>query len=574
MNRKQHGERIFRVMRKMKTKRQHRTENTSRALSKKVISQRKIQKSPRISVCMIVKNEEALLPQCLKSINGFADEIIVVDTGSTDRTVAIAESFGAKIYHHPWEHDFSKHRNQSLSYATGDWILQLDADEEMVEGSGPILRDTVQEGLADYYYCSFLDIDRHGEVKAAFNLIRLFRNNMGMQFTRKVHNQLQVVGKGDFSHIRLNHYGYDLSPEKMEAKYIRTTTLLKKAIADNPEDGYNYHQLAASYSMHKDYSEVIKYGEIALDLHRRMNLDTAFYVNTFYLVAAAYYELKDLESAARVGLEAEAVFGGHLDTCHILSAVYFKMRMLDPCKKQSRRYLDIYQKLLDNPALIGRGICYTHSTAKRSQIFMGLACSFFMEQDIDTADKYFHKSFEDAGRQMDKAENVYRFYLEKNIQNKALLWLTIAYETGTNQEKVPSALAEYPGLYLKIANQYLTLTNTKALHQCLECVQDNQLTLEEQIEKRLLQIRSLWNEGAIEKLIQKLESLLTMLGVRGDRCLDSLDDLAGIFYDLSELLAEQQRWHLAEPTLKIAIQMAPNCFEPERFQAVLVSATL
>lgn len=80
---------------------------------------------------MMVKNEEEMLPRCLNSIKHLIDELIVVDTGSTDKTIEIAESFGAKIYHHPWENNFSKHRNQSLGYATGDWIIQIDADEEL-----------------------------------------------------------------------------------------------------------------------------------------------------------------------------------------------------------------------------------------------------------------------------------------------------------------------------------------------------------------------------------------------------------------------------------------------------------
>ena len=88
---------------------------------------------PTISVCLIVKNEEEFLPQCLESIKDVVDEIIVVDTGSTDRTVEIAKSFGAKVYHHAWENDFSKHRNQSIGYASSDWIFILDADEKVVQ---------------------------------------------------------------------------------------------------------------------------------------------------------------------------------------------------------------------------------------------------------------------------------------------------------------------------------------------------------------------------------------------------------------------------------------------------------
>ena len=89
------------------------------------------QNIPKLSLCMIVKNEEKLLPGCLESAKDFVDEIIIVDTGSTDKTIEIAKQYNAKIYEHPWENNFSKHRNQSISYATSDWILYLDADEEL-----------------------------------------------------------------------------------------------------------------------------------------------------------------------------------------------------------------------------------------------------------------------------------------------------------------------------------------------------------------------------------------------------------------------------------------------------------
>ena len=84
-----------------------------------------------VSLCMIVKNEENYLPNCLNSIKDIVDEIIVVDTGSTDKTVDIAKSFGAKVYYFPWRNNFSEARNESLKYATKDWILILDADDEL-----------------------------------------------------------------------------------------------------------------------------------------------------------------------------------------------------------------------------------------------------------------------------------------------------------------------------------------------------------------------------------------------------------------------------------------------------------
>ena len=86
----------------------------------------------KLSVCMIVRDEEKYLKQCLDSINSIADEIIIIDTGSKDNSIQIAESFPkVKLYHHPWEDNFSLHRNQSISYATGDWLLFIDADEKL-----------------------------------------------------------------------------------------------------------------------------------------------------------------------------------------------------------------------------------------------------------------------------------------------------------------------------------------------------------------------------------------------------------------------------------------------------------
>ncbi len=99
--------------------------------------------SPTVSLCMIVKNEEENLDRCLSSARDVVDEIIVVDTGSTDRTVEIANAYNARIYYHEWQDDFSLARNISLSHATRDWILHLDADEELETESCHRLKSTL-----------------------------------------------------------------------------------------------------------------------------------------------------------------------------------------------------------------------------------------------------------------------------------------------------------------------------------------------------------------------------------------------------------------------------------------------
>ena len=101
--------------------------------------------NPKLTVCMIVRDEEKALPRCLKSVQSVADEIIVVDTGSVDDTVSIAREYGAEVFRFEWCNDFAAARNESLKHATGDWVLQIDADEELVFDSILRLRQRILE---------------------------------------------------------------------------------------------------------------------------------------------------------------------------------------------------------------------------------------------------------------------------------------------------------------------------------------------------------------------------------------------------------------------------------------------
>ncbi|MCR4292358.1 MAG: glycosyltransferase family 2 protein, partial [Candidatus Kuenenia sp.] len=97
----------------------------------------------KLSACLIVKNESGILPRCLESIQSFVDEIIIVDTGSTDNTVEIALRYKAKVHHFQWRNDFSAARNESLQHANGDWILYIDADEIIDEANALKIRSLI-----------------------------------------------------------------------------------------------------------------------------------------------------------------------------------------------------------------------------------------------------------------------------------------------------------------------------------------------------------------------------------------------------------------------------------------------
>jgi len=526
-----------------------------------------VKKVPRISLCMIVKNEGSCLDRCLRSVHDYVDEIIVVDTGSTDKTVKIAETYGARIYHHPWENDFSKHRNQSLSYATGDWIFQLDADEELFAEDSRLLRETIRTGSADYYHCRFYDIKKDGSIHGTFYLIRLFRNGMGMGYERKVHNQLCPQGREAYSAIRIRHYGYDLSPEQMEAKHIRTTTLLKEMLIADPEDVYSIYQLSSSYSMHREPQKAVEYGEKALAIMRRKNMENSYFLTVFHTVAQGYYALGQVEEAERTCLEALDFFPMHLDMCHILADIYYRRKSLDNYKKIAERYLSIYEEVKNDLSILGGFFC--HSFTRRHEIYFGLACIYFLEKDFEKADAFFQKSFEDSGKQMEKAENICRFYFQQKMEEKALQWLEKAYRAGLREGRVSAILLERDNLYLKIANILKQQGDMASALDCLQKARDESLSADEKFEKQLLQMILYFQTGATEDMLVHLESLMRMLSMDTKRTLQSLEDLGKLFYDIAEALCLRQQWSFAEMTLQLALQLAPAMFDHAKFHRLL-----
>lgn len=217
---------------------------------------------PTLSVCMIVKNEERFLAQCLDSVKGVADEIIIVDTGSTDATVDIARRYTDRVYHHAWNNSFSEARNISLGYATGDWILQIDADEELEREDVALFLETVcrvhsmpEVNAVGMPLLSTLPAGR----LAKHYFPRLFRRGKA-HFEGIVHNQLVYEGKHLVCEVRLWHYGYNLSRQDLERKWRRTEALLLQQVADNPEDTFAWMNLLRVYRNMGRHEEVIERG--------------------------------------------------------------------------------------------------------------------------------------------------------------------------------------------------------------------------------------------------------------------------------------------------------------------------
>ena len=135
-----------------------------------------------ISACIITKNEEKNIVRCLNSIKDIVDEIIVVDTGSNDKTINIAEKYTNNIYHYKWSDDFAKARNFAIDKANGDYILFLDADEYFVQGCNLKEIITSDNNLYDAYLIKIINIniDENDRIMDEFLAIRLFKNDVNI----------------------------------------------------------------------------------------------------------------------------------------------------------------------------------------------------------------------------------------------------------------------------------------------------------------------------------------------------------------------------------------------------------
>jgi len=210
---------------------------------------------PALSVCLIAKNEEKNIERALRSVEGVADEIVVTDTGSTDRTVEIATR-SARVEHFTWTDDFSAARNYCNSQARGEWILMLDADEELRAESRDELRRCLDcdEALAFTVLREDLVDANHPDRFTLMLHTRLFRSRPEIRLIGHIHHQftpplseiavrtgLDVLHSG----IRLRHYGY--AEGNKRAKLERAARLMELDLLDQPGQFYYLVELGRTY---------------------------------------------------------------------------------------------------------------------------------------------------------------------------------------------------------------------------------------------------------------------------------------------------------------------------------------
>lgn len=276
-----------------------------------------------ISVCMIVKNEEKKIERCLNSVQKYGFEIIVVDTGSTDKTKDVASRFTNKIYDFMWCDDFSAARNYSLKQATHDWIFMLDSDETV---------ESLDLEELEYFMknmpLSVGAVTRRNQVTSEGGKIysidrteRLYSRKY-YHYIGRIHEQLAPI-EGEMSCYLLNssiwHDGYDMTEEERIKKAERNISLLERQMKEEGANAYILYQLGKGYEIKEDYKTACEYFEKALEY----DVDTELAYVQEMILSYGDDLLRIGEKEKALGLEAVYnIFSESADFLYLMGRIY------------------------------------------------------------------------------------------------------------------------------------------------------------------------------------------------------------------------------------------------------------
>ena len=506
-----------------------------------------------ISLCMIVKNEEENLPRCLYSIKDYVDEIIIVDTGSTDRTVEIANDFGAKVFIHPWEGNFSKARNYSLKYATCDWILILDADHELEKADAHKLSETIKDKEANYVFFRVYDTYKESKNLAVYDFGLLFRNHIGFHYSGIVHNALittdAIIKK---SNIRIYHHGYNLSEEKMDEKFERTSTLLKKQIETDSHNPVPHMYLGISYMDRRMYESAIKHSKRAISLSEDNGSNKIDFLVSYYIVSAAYFELNEFKESEIYALKSVEMDNSYLDGYCLLAFAYYNLKEYDKFIEASEKYLtawsDITNSYSPEPLPHHNGNDETETGSPLSVVYhtIGHKWKIHLLRGVS----YLSNNQNESGNsEIDKAIS------ESTDMEETLMLLGNFYFENNNIDKAEDTYRKLLDINKNEVNALFNLGHIRFkkgdMNETLSLWQKSVELEPTLIDIRLLICKINITLGNFEDVVLDCDQLLQVLNMPRATTIESLNDLGNIFNLISNNLKEENDVQSAETAYRI-----------------------
>lgn len=349
----------------------------------------------KLSVCMMVKNEEKNLKKCLDSLNPILNqvksELIIVDTGSTDNTVEIAKKYTDKVFFHQWNKDFAQMRNITINYAKGEWIFIIDGDEE-VENTKPIVKfltsnDSKKFNTATLAVRNIMNLDKDYE-SILLTSPRFFRNDGEFKYIGAVHNNPVFKKPITYLDATILHYGYIYTDkELMEKKFIRTSEILKGELNKNPDSVYYRHQLSVTYAMHKDHREALKEAMNAYDTMKKLNVDPKDFLYLYGNLVKSYINNNMYTEAEKICIEGISLEEEHLDLYCYLGKVCTNLKNYHKAVDAYNRYLKLLVNYKDL-SIVRNGRLTVETTGYSDFVYLDLITIYFNQPNYQKVIEY------------------------------------------------------------------------------------------------------------------------------------------------------------------------------------------
>lgn len=358
-------------------------------------------KKASISLCMIVKNEEHDLPRCLQSARGLVDEMIVVDTGSTDRTAQVAREQGARVFEFAWTGDFAAARNHSISHASSSWILFLDADEQLEVRQHKAIRrrlaDATVEGL------SFLveNLRSGSGGSSTHYVVRLFRNRAGISFSGPIHESVTPGRNYHFTNFRIYHHGYILDARGKNAKIEREEATLVRLTREEPGTLEWFMYLFRNYMNQARHRDILSCYQQNLQ-HITAHQEHPSYPIVQYLVALSHYKLEQVDPLRELLGRMQQRYPEQLDFQFLAGLSFHHAGDMQRARQGFERYLRLSAAMARDPAM------------RRGQQLI------FNEGNERVAQNFLARIHTELG-QYDEATQLLQQLLQQDEQNQAVL---------------------------------------------------------------------------------------------------------------------------------------------------------
>lgn len=435
-----------------------------------------------VSLCMIVKNEEKYLTKCLNSVKDIVDEMIIVDTGSNDRTVEIARSFGAKLYFYKWNNSFSDARNESLKYASKDFILIMDGDDEFCSGDIDKFKKLINGNLDEnavylfetYSYCG----SSVEENNITINLNpRLFKNNHGFKYAGEIHNQLvnkQYEVKDISENIRIYHYGYLDDIMKKKDKKNRNIPILKEQLRKDPQNKFAHFNIGTEYFVENNLEKALEH---YYEAYKDFNPYSGFGYFLVIRMMVINYNLGEYEKVLEIA-DDNAKYYPQLTDLHFVKAMVYNALNKPTLEiKALKKCIELGEPPSQLKFIYGTW---------GYKAYYGLANAYLKLKDYDTAYNYYIETIRAKHDFIQAVYNIGHVFKLKNIPIEKL------------KSELEGFFTEYPNAYPIIADIFYFEKNYEISLEYIKKAEEGGINSENLM---ILKVKALIRSGKFEECI-------------------------------------------------------------------------